>query len=157
MDDLDDGFFSKSAVPILAIAALLLAVGLIWLVPMKSSPPPQPPNYLGCYQSDGRPPILVDGERLHVLQEPELALPYSLEYIKGWALVVENGLAADLVSEGGGRLRSGSNTVYLFLNREGEGASVRPRFKVFDSRSQAISYHWSGIRCEAAGPRVRPT
>ena len=149
MDDLDDGFFPKSAVPILAGAALLLAVGLIWLAPMKSSSPPQPLTYLGCYKSDGEPPILVDDRTLHVLQEPALDLPYSLEYMKGWALVVENGLAADLGSEGGGRLRSGSSSVYMFLNREGEFASKRPQFKVFDTkRSLSITYLWSGVSCD---------
>ena len=152
MDDLDDGFFPKSAVPIVAGAALLLAVGLIWLVPMRSSPPPEPPAYIGCYISDGGPPILIDDKKLRVLQKPTLALPYTLEYIKGWALVVDNGLAADLDPKGTGRLLSGSNSVYVFLNREGEVASVRPQFKVVDSARQwAITYRWSGLRCDAVG------
>ena len=155
MDDLDDGFFPKSAVPIVAGAALLLAGGLIWLAPMKSSPPPQPPAYLGCYKSDGGPPILVDDKRLHVLQEPALALPYALQFVKGWALVVDGGLAADLAPKGAGRLRSGSNSVYVFLNREGEIAPMRPQFKVFDSkRLLAITYRWSAIRCETAGTTI---
>ena len=160
MDDLDDGFFPKSAFPVVGGAALLLAIGLIWLVPMRSRPPPQPPAYLGCYKSDGGPPILIDEQRLHVLQEPALAFPYALEYIKGWALVVDNGLAADLHPKGAGRLHSGSSSVYVFLNREGEVASVRPQFEVFDSASQrAITYSWSGPRCDTVGttsPEGRP-
>ena len=152
MDDLDDGFFPNSALPIVAGAALLLAVGLIWLAPMRSSPPPQPPAYLGCYKSDGGPPILVDDKRLHVLQEPALTLPYTLEYIKGWVLLVDNGLAADLHPKGAGQLHSDTSTVYLSLNFEGEVASVRPQFEVFDSmRLLAITYRWSGLRCDAVG------
>lgn len=131
---------------------LAIVVVLLLLAPRGAKQENLPPDLTGCYEAASAPKIEIDKDSLRVIQRPALALPYKVEFNKGWALSLDASL--DLVVRGTAVSIASrpSHGRFVFFTHEGELAPPTPGFTLYDvDGAYALRYALSGTRCALSG------
>ena len=81
------------------LVALPIALGLVflWVIlhPAAATPPPRNELAFGCYTNELAPPVLLDGQGMHVLQKGFPTIPFHIEWQKtGFVLSADRPIRA---------------------------------------------------------------